>query len=120
MEYRTLGRTGRKVSASTMGTFTFGGRGDFGRAAAHGVAEAQRLVDHCIDHGVNLFDTANMYSTGLSEEIVGEVLEGRQDDILVTSKARMRIGDGPNGEGVSRWHLIRECERSLKRLRRDH
>ncbi len=120
MEYRTLGRTGLKISAITMGTFTFGGRGDFGRTAAHGVAEAQRLVDLCIDHGVNLFDTANMYSTGLSEEIVGEVLDGRQDDILVTSKARMRIGDGPNDEGVSRWHLIRECERSLKRLRRDH
>lgn len=119
MHYRSLGRTGLKVSALTMGTFTFGGKGPFAMVGSQGVPEAQRLVDLCIDHGVNLFDTANMYSTGLSEEILGEVLEGR-DDILVTSKARMRIGTGPNDEGASRWHLIRECERSLKRLRRDH
>jgi aryl-alcohol dehydrogenase-like predicted oxidoreductase len=120
MQYRRLGRTGLNVSAITMGTFTFGGRGDFGMVAKHGVKEARDLVDLCIDHGVNLFDTANMYSTGLAEEILGEVLEGRYEDILVTSKARMRIGDGPNDEGTSRWHLIRECERSLKRLRTDH
>ncbi len=120
MEYRTLGRTGLKVSAITMGTFTFGGQGPFGMVGNQGVDDARRLVDLCIDHGVNIFDTANMYSTGLSEEILGEVLEGRYDDILVTSKARMRIGAGPNDEGVSRWHLIRECERSLKRLRTDH
>ncbi len=120
MEYRTLGRTGLKISVITMGTFTFGGRGDFGRTASQDVTDARRLVDTCIDHGVNMFDTANMYSTGLSEEILGEVLEGRYDDLLVTSKARMPIGDGPNDEGVSRWHLIRECERSLKRLRTDH
>ena len=120
MQYRTLGRTGLKISVITMGTFTFGGRGDFGRTASQDVSDARRLVDTCIDHGVNMFDTANMYSTGLSEEILGEVLEGRYDDILVTSKARMPIGDGPNDQGVSRWHLIRECERSLKRLRTDH
>ncbi|SOE16547.1 aryl-alcohol dehydrogenase-like predicted oxidoreductase [Hoeflea halophila] len=120
MKYRTLGRTGLKVSEITMGTFTFGGKGPFGMVAEQGVAEARRLVDLCIDNGVNLFDTANMYSTGLAEEILGEVLEGRYSNILVTSKARMRIGDGPNDEGVSRWHLIRECERTLKRLRTDH
>lgn len=120
MKYRTLGKTGLKISEITMGTFTFGGSGPFGMVASQGVAEARKLVDLCVDNGVNLFDTANMYSTGLSEEILGEVLEGRYDDILVTSKARMRIGEGPNDEGVSRWHLIRECERSLKRLRTDH
>jgi aryl-alcohol dehydrogenase-like predicted oxidoreductase len=120
MQYRTLGRSGLKVSAITMGTFTFGGEGPFGMVGKQGVAEAQRLVDLCIDHGVNLFDTANMYSTGTSETILGEVLEGRYADILVTSKVRMRIGDGPNDEGASRWHIIRECERSLKRLRTDH
>ncbi|MEL6819022.1 MAG: aldo/keto reductase [Pseudomonadota bacterium] len=120
MEYRRLGRTGLQVSAITMGTFTFGGEGPFGMTANQGVPEARLLVDLCIDHGVNLFDTANMYSTGLSEEIVGEVLQGREDEIMITSKARMPIGQGPNDEGVSRWHLIRECERSLKRLRRDH
>jgi aryl-alcohol dehydrogenase-like predicted oxidoreductase len=120
MKYRNLGRTGLKISVITMGTFTFGGRGDFGRTATQDVPEARRLVDTCIDHGVNMFDTANMYSTGLSEEILGEVLEGRYDDVLVTSKARMPIGEGPNDQGVSRWHLIRECERSLRRLRTDH
>ena len=120
MQYRTLGRTGLKVSALTMGTFTFGGEGNFAMAGSQGVKEARRLVDVCLEHGVNLFDTANMYSTGLAEEILGEVLEGRYDDILVTSKARMPIGGGPNDEGTSRYHLIRECERSLKRLRTDH
>lgn len=120
MQYRNLGQAGLKVSAITMGTFTFGGEGPFGMVANQQVPDAKRLVDLCIDHGVNLFDTANMYSTGLSEEILGEVLEGRYDDILVTSKARMKIGQGVNDEGVSRWHLIRECERSLKRLRTDH
>ncbi len=120
MKYRTLGKSGLKISEITMGTFSFGGDGPFGMVAKQGVPDAQKLVDLCIDNGVNLFDTANMYSTGLAEEIVGEVLEGRYNDILVTSKARMRIGDGPNDEGVSRWHLIRECERTLKRLRTDH
>ncbi|HCL63436.1 MAG TPA: aldo/keto reductase [Rhizobium sp.] len=120
MEYRLLGRSGLKVSAVSMGTFSFGGRGDFAMVASQGVKEAQRLVDTCIDGGINLFDTANMYSAGHSEEILGEVLEGRRDRILISSKARMRIGDGPNDEGVSRYHLIRECERSLKRLRTDH
>jgi aryl-alcohol dehydrogenase-like predicted oxidoreductase len=120
MEYRTLGRSGLKVSAIAMGTFTFGGKGPFAMVGSQGVAEAKRLVDCCIDHGVNLFDTANMYSTGLSEEILGEVLAGRRESVLINSKARMRIGDGPNDEGTSRFHLIRECERSLKRLRTDH
>ena len=101
MKYNLLGNTGLKVSAITMGTFSFGGKGPFGLVASQGVTEAQRLTDLCIDHGVNLFDTANMYSTGLSEEIVGEVLGHKSDDILLTSKARMRIGDGPNDEGVS-------------------
>jgi aryl-alcohol dehydrogenase-like predicted oxidoreductase len=81
MECRTLGRSGLKVSALTMGTFTFGGAGPFAMVGQQGVAEARRLVDLCIDAGVNLFDTANMYSTGLAEEILGEVLEGRRDDV---------------------------------------
>lgn len=120
MEYRTLGRSGLKVSVLTMGTFTFGGAGPFAMVGQQGVPEARRLVDLCIDAGINLFDTANMYSNGLAEEILGEVLDGRRDNVLITSKARMRIGTGPNDEGVSRHHLIRECERSLKRLRTDH
>lgn len=120
MQYRTLGQSGLKVSALSMGTFSFGGAGPFAAIASQGTKEASRLMDCCIDHGVNLIDTANMYSTGLAEEIVGEVLVGRSADILVSTKARMKIGDGPNDEGASRWHLIRECERSLKRLGRDH
>ena len=120
MLYRTLGRTGLQVSAITMGTFTFGGRGGFANAASQDVSEARSLVDVCLAHGVNLFDTANMYSLGLSEEILGEVLHGRDIDAMVTSKARMPIGEGVNDQGTSRWHLIRECERSLKRLKRDH
>ncbi len=120
MEYRTLGRSGLKISAITMGTFSFGGQGDFAMVASQGVKEARRLIDVCIDGGINVFDTANMYSLGRSEEILGEALEGKRDQVLISSKARMRIGDGPNDEGVSRYHLIRECERSLKRLRTDH
>ncbi len=115
-----LGRSGLKVSAITMGTFTFGGVGPFARVGNTGVDEARRLVDLAIDRGVNLFDTANMYSSGAAEEIVGEVMQGRRDNVLITSKARMRVGTGPNDEGTSRWHLIRECEKSLKRLRTDH
>ena len=120
MEYRQLGRSGLRVSALSMGTFTFGGEGAFGAVGAQGPVEAGRLVDACLDRGVNLIDTANMYSTGRAEEIVGEVMTTRDPDVLICSKARMRIGDGPNDEGASRWALIRECERSLKRLRRDH
>ena len=119
MEYRTLGRSGLKVSALSMGTFTFGGLGPFAMVGTQGVAEARRLVDLNLAHGVNLIDCANMYSAGLAEEILGEVLEGRRGDVLVTTKARMRVGPGPNDEGTSRLHLIRECERSLKRLRTD-
>jgi aryl-alcohol dehydrogenase-like predicted oxidoreductase len=120
MEYRTLGRTGLKVSAIAMGTFSFGGVGAFARVANQGVTEARRLIDCCIDGGVNLFDTANMYSLGRSEEILGEALGDKREKVLISSKARMRIGDGPNDEGTSRYHLIRECERSLKRLKTDH
>ena len=120
MEYRVLGKSGLKVSAISMGTFSFGGVGAFSKVASQDVSDARRLVDVCIDGGVNLFDTANMYSLGRSEEILGEALKGRRDSVLISSKARMRIGDGPNDEGTSRFHLIRECERSLKRLQTEH
>ncbi|HZC59909.1 MAG TPA: aldo/keto reductase, partial [Chthoniobacterales bacterium] len=80
---------------------------------------ARRQVDLCIEAGVNLFDTANCYSDGLSEEILGEVLEGRREDLLLATKARMVVGSGPNDGGASRYHLIRECEKSLRRLRTD-
>ncbi len=120
MEYRYLGRSGLKVSTLTMGTMTFGGAGKFSAVGGTQVDEARRLIDMCIDAGINLIDTANVYSGGLSEEIIGEALGGkRKGDVLITSKARMRVGDGPNDEGLSRHHLIRECEKSLKRLNTD-
>ena len=120
MQYRTLGRSGLKVSTLTMGTMTFGGAGNFARVGKTDLAEAKRQIDLCLDAGINLIDTANVYSNGLSEEIIGEALGGkRKNDVLIASKARMRIGDGPNDEGLSRHHLIRECERSLKRLKTD-
>jgi aryl-alcohol dehydrogenase-like predicted oxidoreductase len=120
MEYRYLGRSGLKVSILTMGTMTFGGAGKFAKVGATDLAGARRQIDLCLDAGVNLIDTANVYSSGLSEEIIGEALGGkRKNDVLIASKARMRMGDGPNDEGLSRHHLIRECEKSLKRLRTD-
>ena len=120
MEYRTLGRSGLKVSTLTLGTMTFGGSGPFAAVGNSDLAEASRIIDTCIDAGINLIDTANVYSNGLSEEIIGEALGGkRKNDVLIASKARMRIGKGPNDEGLSRHHLIRECEKSLKRLRTD-
>jgi aryl-alcohol dehydrogenase-like predicted oxidoreductase len=120
MEYRTLGRSGLKVSTLTLGTMTFGGTGPFAAVGNSDLTEAKRMIDMCIDAGINLIDTANVYSDGLSEEIIGEALGGkRKNDVLIASKARMRIGSGPNDEGLSRYHLIRECEKSLKRLRTD-
>jgi aryl-alcohol dehydrogenase-like predicted oxidoreductase len=119
MDYRQLGRSGLKVSALSMGTMTFGGKGAFADTGRTGVAEARRQVDLCLDAGVNLVDTANIYSKGLSEEIVGEVLEGRRDKVVLATKARFRMGDGPNDAGLSRFHLIAECEASLRRLRTD-
>ncbi len=119
MEYRTLGRSGLRVSAISLGTFTFGGKGPFAMVGSQGVPEATRLVDVAIEGGVNLFDCANMYSDGLAEEILGAALKGRRDEVVITSKARMKTGTGPNDEGTSRLHLIRECEKSLKRLGTD-
>ncbi|SEL02400.1 aldo/keto reductase [Parapedobacter koreensis] len=120
MEYRILGKSGLKVSTITLGTMTFGGTEAFAKVGNADVKQARSIIDLSIDRGVNLIDTANMYSGGLSEEIIGEVLDGkRPGDVLISSKARMPIGTGPNDEGFSRYHLIRECEKSLKRLRTD-
>ncbi len=120
MEYRYLGRSGLKVSTVTLGTMTFGGKGPFAAIGDVGVKDARSIIDLCVDHGVNLIDTANMYSAGRSEEIIGEALNGtRPGNMLISSKARMPVGDGPNEGGFSRHHLIRECESSLKRLRTD-
>jgi aryl-alcohol dehydrogenase-like predicted oxidoreductase len=120
VEYRQLGRTGLQVSALTLGTMTFGGRGGFEHVGTTDRADARRIVDRSLDAGINLIDTADVYSSGLSEEILGSAIEGRRDRLLVATKARFRTGDGPNDEGLSRHHLIRACEASLRRLGIDH
>ena len=120
MEYRLLGRSGLKVSTLTMGTMTIGGKGGFAKVGNVELSEVRRLIDVMIDAGVNLIDTANVYSAGASEEIIGEAMGGaRKGGVLLATKARFPMGDGPNDRGLSRWHLIRECEASLKRLRTD-
>ena len=120
MEYRQLGRSGLRVSALTLGTMTFGGKGAFQHVGSTDREEARRIVDRSLDAGINLIDTADVYSGGLSEEIVGSAIEGRRERLLVATKARFRMGDGPNDAGLSRHHLIRACEASLRRLGIDH
>jgi len=121
MEFRTLGRSGLKVPVLSFGTGTFGGGNDFFRAwGATEVAEATRLVDICLEAGVNLFDTADIYSDGLSETVLGKAVAGRRADVLISTKATFRMGPGPNDLGSSRHHLIRACEASLRRLGTDY
>jgi aryl-alcohol dehydrogenase-like predicted oxidoreductase len=121
MEYRQLGNSGLKVSVLSFGAGTFGGGSEFFRAWGEtGVDEAQRLIDICLDAGVNLFDTANVYSKGLSEEILGKAIAGKRQRLLISSKATFTMGDGPNDLGSSRSHLIGACEDSLRRLGTDY
>ena len=121
MEYRQLGRSGLKVPALSLGTGTFGGQGEFfERWGQTQVDEARRLVDVCLEHGLNFFDTANVYSAGASEEVLGQAIKGRRDRVLISSKATFGMGSGPNDRGSSRYHLVRACEASLKRLQTDH
>ncbi|MBV8816565.1 MAG: aldo/keto reductase [Verrucomicrobia bacterium] len=120
MEYRQLGQSGLRVSVLSLGTMTFGGGSVFSKVGSTDVKGARRQVDLCIEAGVNLFDTANIYSHGVSEEILGQALEGRRQDVLVATKFRMVMRDGPNEGGASRFHIIRECEDSLRRLRTDY
>ena len=121
MEFRTLGRSGLKVPVLSFGTGTFGGGNEFFRAwGATEVAEATRLVDICLEAGVNLFDTADIYSDGLSETVLGKAVAGRRADVLISTKATFRMGPGPNDLGSSRHHLIRACEASLRRLGTDY
>jgi len=120
MEYRQLGHSGLRVSALTLGTMTFGGRDRFALVGDTDVAGATRQIDICLDRGVNFIDTANVYSGGRSEEILGEAIKGRRDRVLLATKARMPMGDGPNDAGLSRHHLIAECEASLRRMQTDY
>jgi len=120
METRFLGSSGLRVSALSLGTMTFGGQGRFANMGSVQVAEATAMVDRCLEAGVNLFDTADMYSAGLSEEILGRALGSRRDDVLVATKLNARMGEGPNDVGQSRHHILRACEASLPRLGTDH
>lgn len=121
MEYRQFGHSGLKVPALSLGTGTFGGGNEFfERWGRTDVDEARRLIDICLDAGVNFFDTADIYSEGAAEEILGAALKGRRDRTLISTKATFRKGDGPNDVGSSRYHLIEACEASLKRLGTDH
>jgi len=120
MEYRALGRSGLRVSVLTMGTMTFGGQGNFKNVGNTDVVQAREQIDMCLEAGVNLIDTADVYSGGRSEEIVGEVLAGRRDEVLLATKVRMSMGRGPNDAGLSRHHIISGCEASLRRLDTDY
>lgn len=121
MEYRQLGGSGLKVPVLSLGTGTFGGRGDFFAAwGSTDVREATHLVDICLDAGVNMFDTADVYSRGLSEEILGKAIAGKRDKVLISTKATFAMGDGPNDMGSSRHYLLKACEASLKRLGTDY
>ncbi|MET0547572.1 MAG: aldo/keto reductase [Caulobacterales bacterium] len=120
MEFRRLGRTGLQVSALSFGAMTFGGGKGFGDVGNTGVAEAQTLTGLCIDAGVNLFDTADVYSQGQSEEILGKALGNKRKDVLIATKAFGQMRPGPNGLGASRQHLTTACEDSLRRLGTDY
>jgi aryl-alcohol dehydrogenase-like predicted oxidoreductase len=121
MEFRTLGRSGLKVPVLSLGTGTFGGANEFFRAWGNtGVEEATRLLDICLDAGVNMFDTADIYSDGASETVLAGAIAGRRDKVLISTKATFKAGQGPNEVGSSRHHLIRACEGSLRRLKTDY
>ena len=105
----------------SFGTGTFGGRGEFFQAwGTTEVKEASRLVDVCLDAGLTMFDSADVYSGGAAEEILGEAIKGRRDQVLISTKATFRMGDGPNDVGSSRFHLIAACEAALRRLQTDY
>jgi aryl-alcohol dehydrogenase-like predicted oxidoreductase len=121
MEYRRLGASGFTVPILSFGCGTFGGKGDFfkewGSTDDHG---ARRIVDICLEAGVTMFDTADVYSAGESERILGTAIKGRRDKVIVSTKATFRSGEAANDVGSSRFHLIRACEAALKRLGTDY
>jgi len=121
MEYRQVGRSGLKVPVLSLGTGTFGGGTEFFKAWGNtDTAGATRLVDVCLEAGLNMFDSADIYSNGLAEEVLGKAIKGHRDKVLISTKATFRLGDGPNDVGSSRFHLIRSCEAALKRLGTDY
>lgn len=121
MEYRLLGRSGLKVPALTFGTGTFGGKGDFFKAWGDTDAKgAERLIDICLDAGLTMFDSADVYSAGAAEDVLGAAIKGRRDRLLISTKYAFRAGGGPNDVGSSRFHITRATEAALKRLGTDH
>ena len=121
MEHRRLGRSGFTVPVLSLGTGTFGGGNEFFKAwGSTDVAEASRLVDICLEAGLTMFDSADVYSAGAAEEILGAAIKGRRDSVIISTKATFRAGDEPNSVGSSRFHLIRACEAALKRLGTDY
>ncbi|GAB6847205.1 aldo/keto reductase [Paraburkholderia kururiensis] len=121
MEYRALGRSGLKVPVLSFGAGTFGGAGPlFGAWGNTDAAEARRLIDICLDAGVNLFDTADVYSNGASEEVLGAAIKGRRDRVLISTKTGLPTGDGPNDAGTSRFRLVRAVDDALRRLGTDY
>jgi len=122
MEYRFLGKSGLKVPVLSFGTATFGGEGDFFKAWGNTqVDEAKKLINICMDAGVNLFDTADMYSNGKSEEVLGKAIEGiSRDKLILSTKSTFTFGEGPNNQGSSRLHILRQIEGSLQRLGTDY
>src|SRR4051812_15193442 len=120
MEYRQLGGSGFKVPVLSLGTGTFGGGNEFFKAwGASDVAEATRLVDICLEAGLTMFDSADVYSDGMAEEILGQAIKGRRDQVILSTKATFRAGAGPNDVGSSRFHLTRAVEAALRRLGTD-
>ena len=121
MDYRYLGNSGFKVPVLGFGAGTFGGKGPLFSAWGNtDIEEAKRLIDICLEAGVNLFDTADVYSDGASESILGAALKGRREQAIISTKITLRAGDGPNDIGASRHHLITGVERALKRLGTDY
>lgn len=121
MEYKLLGSSGLKVSALSFGTATFGGGSEFFKAWGNtDAAGASRLIDICLEGGITLFDTADAYSRGLSEEVLGKAIQGKRDRLYLSTKTNFSMGDGPNDLGSSRSHIIRACEDSLRRLKTDY
>jgi len=121
MEYRYLGASGFKVPVLSFGAGTFGGKGDFFKEwGSTDVTEARRLIDICLDAGVTMFDSADIYSDGASEAILGQAIKGRRDQVIISTKATFRVDDGPNNVGSSRFHLTRAVDNALKRLGTDY
>lgn len=121
METRLLGRSGFKVPVLGLGAGTFGGKGPlFSAWGDTDVAQARRMIELCLEVGLNLFDTADVYSDGASEDILGQALQGRRDQVILSTKTGLRLGNGPNDAGASRFRLLRAVDASLRRLRTDY